>query len=133
MTTILIAEDEDDIREVLRRLFARAGFTVQTAPDGRAALELARRHPPDIVLTDLDMPFLDGLQLCEAIRQDAALTAVPVAILSGGLRPGDPRIAGAHVCGVLLKPFAGQDLVTAVRHLARTGRHPNHSPCSATA
>ncbi len=130
MTTILIAEDIDDVREVLHRLFTRAGFTVRTAPDGRAALELARRHSPDVVLTDLDMPHMDGLQLCQAIRQDPALAETPVAILSGGLQPGDPRTVDAHVCGVLLKPFANQDLVTAVRRLADTGRHQNHSPCS---
>lgn len=132
MTTILIAEDTDDIREVLQRLFTRAGFTVQTAPDGRAALELARQDPPDIVLTDLDMPHLDGVQLCQAIRQDPILSDTPVAILSGALQPDDPRIADAHVCGVLLKPFTNQDLVSAVRRLADSGRHQTHSPCSAT-
>src|SRR5688500_18170325 len=121
MTTILIAEDTDDVRDVLQRLFTRAGFTVRTAPDGRTALELARQHPPDIVLTDLDMPHLDGLQLCHAIRRDPTLADTPVAILSGGLHPDDPRTAGAHLCGVLLKPFTSQELITAVRRLADIG------------
>jgi CheY-like chemotaxis protein len=123
MITILIAEDNDDIREVMHRLFDRAGFHVFTAPDGRAALAAAREHHPDVVLTDLDMPHLDGLQLCQAIRQDGDLADTPVAILSGGLQPGDPRTADLHVCGLLLKPFANGELVIAVRHLAETGRH----------
>lgn len=131
MTSILIAEDTDDLREVLHRLFTRAGFTVRSAPDGRAALELARQHPPDIVLTDLDMPHLNGLQLCQAIRDDPALADTPVAILSGGLQPGDPRTDGAHVCGVLLKPFTGHDLITAIQRLADTGHHQHRTPCSA--
>ena len=133
MTTILIAEDTDDVRDVLQRLFTRAGFTVRTAPDGRAALQLAREDPPDIVLTDLHMPHLDGLQLCQAIRQDPALTTIPVAILSGGLQAGDPRLADAHVCDVMLKPFTNRELIIAVRRLADTGRHRNHAPCPAGA
>lgn len=133
MTVLLIAEDNDDIRAVLQRLFHRAGFDVLTAPDGRAALDTARAHHPDVVLTDLDMPHLDGLQLCQAIRHDPALGDTPVAILSGGLRPDDPRPAGAHVCGVLLKPFTKDDLIAAVRQLAATGRHHHHSPCSVLA
>jgi CheY-like chemotaxis protein len=132
MTLILVAEDDDDIRTVLQRLFDRAGFDVLTATDGRAALNTAREHHPDVVLTDLDMPHLDGLQLCQAIRQDPDLADTPVAILSGGVQPGDPRIAGAHVCGVLLKPFSKDELITDVRRLADTGHHRHHSPCSAT-
>jgi CheY-like chemotaxis protein len=128
-TTILIAEDNEDVRGLLRRLFDRAGFDVLTAPDGRAALVSAREHRPDVVLTDLDMPHLDGLELCRAIREDPALAGTPLAILSGGIQPGDPRTADAHVCDVLLKPFTNDELVTAVRCLADAGHHDRHSPC----
>ncbi|GGQ65084.1 response regulator [Couchioplanes azureus] len=131
MTTLLIAEDTDDVRMVLQRLFTRAGFTVLAAEDGRAALELARRQPPDVVLTDLDMPHLDGLELCQAIRRDPELSDIPVAILSGGIQPGDPRFADGQVCGVLLKPFSNTDLVEAVLHLAETGHHQHHNESSA--
>jgi CheY-like chemotaxis protein len=126
MVTSLIAEDTDDVREVLQRLFTRAGFTVHTATDGQTALELARRHRPDVVLTDLDMPQLDGLQLCQAIRADPDLGDTPVAILSGGLTPGDPRPADSKACGVWLKPFGNDDLIAAVHHLADVGHHRHH-------
>jgi CheY-like chemotaxis protein len=129
MTLILIAEDDDDIRTVLQRLFDHAGFKVLTAPDGRAALDAAREHHPDVVLTDLDIPHLNGLQLCQAIRHDPALADTPVAILSGGLQPGDPRTADAYICGVLLKPFSKGQLITDVRRLAEAGHHPHQAPC----
>ena len=134
MATILIAEDNTDVRILLDRLFTRAGHTVLQAPDGQAALQLARRHPPDVVLTDLDMPHLDGLGLCRAIRADPVLRDTPVAILSGGLQPGDPRTHHAHVCGVLLKPFTNEELVAAVTRLADAGAHahPSHCPSRPT-
>ncbi|MEV7626499.1 response regulator [Actinoplanes sp. NPDC089786] len=133
MTTILIAEDNDDVRAVLQRLFDRAGFHVLTAPDGHAALDTARQNRPDVILTDLDMPHLNGLQLCQAIREDPTLADTPVVILSGALQPGDPRTADIHVCGVLLKPFTSDELITAVRRLANTGHHRHQIPCSAMA
>jgi len=126
MTTLLIAEDTKDVRQVLQQLFTRAGFTVHTAADGQTALALARCHPPDVVLTDLDMPGLDGLQLCQAIRADPALRDTPVAILSGGITPDDPRTADSQACGVWLKPFSNNDLIAAVQHLADVGHHPHH-------
>jgi CheY-like chemotaxis protein len=78
------------------------------------------------VLTDLDMPRLDGLQLCQAIRSDPALRDTPEAILSGGLQPGDTRAADRKACGVWLKPFNNNDLLAAVQHLADVGHHPHH-------
>ncbi|MEV8510573.1 response regulator [Actinoplanes sp. NPDC051475] len=73
MTTILIAVDSDDVRMGLQRLFTRAGFTVHPAPDGHAALQASTPANPDVVLTDLDMPHLDGRGLCRAIRDDPTL------------------------------------------------------------
>jgi CheY-like chemotaxis protein len=123
MTVVLVAEDDGDVCLVLARLLERAGFTVLTAADGRAALQMAVLHHPDVVLTDFDMPGMTGLELCRAIRADAELSAVPVAILSGRLQPGDPRAEGVHLCGVMLKPFDNRELVAAVRKLAEVGPH----------
>lgn len=100
MSVMLIAEDSADIRLVLTRLFTRAGFTVLTAPDGATALQTAIEAHPDVVVTDLDMPAMTGLQLCQAIRADPHLHNVPVGILSGSLLPGDPRAAAAQACGL---------------------------------
>jgi CheY-like chemotaxis protein len=123
MPTVLIAEDDDDIRYVLHRILTRADFTVHTAVDGLAALELTVADPPDLVLTDLDMPGLDGFELCRAIRRDRRVRDLPVAILSGSLMPGDRRPISAGACRMLVKPIGNQDLVTEVRRLVESGRH----------
>jgi len=91
MAVLLIADDDADLRTVFSVLFTRRGFTVLTATDGAHALRLARQHRPDVVLTDFDMPGMDGVQLCRALRDDPRLRTVPVALLSGSLAAGDPR------------------------------------------
>jgi CheY-like chemotaxis protein len=120
MAVVVTAEDNTDLRRLLKRLFTRAGFAVWCASDGAAALELARTYRPDVVVIDLDMPRMTGLQLCEAIRADGGLADVPVAILSGSL-------AGAGLCGLWLKPFAAAELIDAVRTLAVGGPHGHHA------
>ena len=132
MAVVLIAEDDDDVRTVLQRIFVRAGFTVLTEPDGAAALRTALHEHPDIVLTDLDMPGMNGLELCHAIRQADDLRDTPVAILSGGIRPGDPRVRESQLCGTLLKPFSAADIVAAVQRLLDTGPHlhTDGTPCN---
>ena len=123
MAVLLIAEDDEDVRMVLQRLFRRAGYTVLTAPDGASALPMTVAQHPDVVLTDLDMPGLSGLELAQALREHPGEHDVPIMILSGSLHPGDPRSAQAQLCGVMLKPFINIDLVATVRHLTKTGRH----------
>jgi CheY-like chemotaxis protein len=123
MPVLLIAEDDPDVCLALERIFTRAGFTVLTASDGLNALRTAVDHRPDVVLTDLDMPRLTGLELCQAIRGHHELSDIPVAILSGSLLPGDRRAVDACLCGVMLKPFSNHDLVAAVRRLVEIGGH----------
>ena len=100
-----------------------------------SGMQTAIEHHSDVVVTDLDMPAMTGLQLCQAIRADPHLADIPVGILSGSLLLGDPRAAGAQACGVWLKPFDGDELVTAVQHLINAGRHHHGhpSPCSLSA
>jgi CheY-like chemotaxis protein len=131
MPVVLIAEDDEDVSVLLARILTRANFTVLSAANGQAAFEMAVAQRPDVVLTDLDMPKLTGLQLCRAIRNHADIRDTPVAMLSGSLQPGDPRAAEAHVCGVLLKPFINAELVAAVKDLAASGPHDHTSDLSA--
>lgn len=123
MAMVLIAEDDADVCMVLKRVLTLAKFSVVTAPDGATALDLTVAHHPDVVLTDLDMPGLTGLQLTEALRRHPVEQGVPILILSGSLQRGDPRAAVAGACDVRLKPFTNRDLVAAVQHLADLGRH----------
>ena len=91
---VLVAEDEADIRELLRLALTGAGYEVETAPDGAAAWELAVARPPALVVTDLRMPAMNGLVLIRALRDAPALRRVPV-ILFTAFVSSDPRVAEA--------------------------------------
>ena len=123
MAVVLIAEDDDDISIILTRLLQRAGHTVLRAPDGRAALDLAIEHRPGVLLTDLGMPRMDGLELTRAIRAHSALSDTPIAMLSGHLHPGDTQPVLAGVCAVLLKPCPNDRLRAVIQDLADRGPH----------
>ena len=126
MPVVLIAEDDEDIARILTRLLTRSGCTVMRAPDGARALELAVADRPDVVLTDLGMPRMDGLALTRAIRADAGLRDTPVVMLSGHLHPGDNAPIAAGVCVVLLKPCPNDKLREVVNDLSELGAH-SHS------
>ncbi|USX54681.1 SpoIIE family protein phosphatase [Lentzea sp. HUAS12] len=126
--TVLVADDNADMREYLTRLLLRAGYDVRAVNDGVAALESARAHPPDLVVSDVMMPRMDGLSLVTALRADQRTMAVPVLLLSaraGQEASGEGLRAGAD--DYLVKPFAAADLLARVRanvDLARLrGRH----------
>lgn len=125
MAVLLIAEDDEDIALVLVRVFKRSGMTVLRASDGRAALDAILEKRPDIVLTDLGMPHMDGWELIDAIRAhpDDDVRRVPIAILSGHLRPGDPRAADSQVCAIMLKPCPNDQLLATMDELVAIGLH----------
>ena len=127
MPVLLIADDDDDLRRTLELLFTCRGFRVLTAADGATALRLAAQHRPDVVLTDLDMPGMDGVQLCEALRGDAALRTIPVVLHSGSVGQGDARTQGSALCQVLNKPVRNADLVATVQGLAARGDHEHEA------
>ncbi len=122
---ILLADDNADMRGYLRDLLAPY-YQVEAVPDGQAALEAARRHPPDVILSDVMMPRLDGMGLLAAIRADAALRPTPVVLLSA--RAGEEaRIEGldAGADDYLIKPFSARELLARLgallelRHMRR--------------
>ncbi|GAA3340518.1 hypothetical protein GCM10020358_28430 [Amorphoplanes nipponensis] len=123
MTTLLIAEDVDDIAMILKRVFTRAGMRVLHAPDGAAAFALAVADHPDVLLTDLGMPRMDGWALIEAVRGHEELRDIPIAVITGHLPPGDSRVPQAGACALLLKPCPNEELVATIRQLAARGPH----------
>jgi CheY-like chemotaxis protein len=138
MAVVLIAEDDEDIALILTRLLKRAGNTVLRAPDGMAAFEMAVKHRPDVVLTDLGMPRMDGYDLTRAIREHPELSDIPIAMLSGHLHPGDTKPFDAGVCAVLLKPCPNEKLRAVIQELVELGGHghtgadcPANSPITA--
>ncbi|HEY1503506.1 MAG TPA: ATP-binding protein, partial [Stellaceae bacterium] len=113
---ILLADDNADMREYIRRLLVAKGYAVEAVADGRAALEAARRARPHLILSDVMMPRLDGLGMLAAIRGDQALRKLPVILLSA--RAGeDARIEGldAGADDYVSKPFSARELLARVK------------------
>ena len=92
MHSVLLVDDDVDSLLALRFVFEAHGFTVFAAEHGRTALSLAGKHVPDIIVTDYEMPELDGIRLCERLKCSPALCAIPVILISGGQPPMDEPV-----------------------------------------
>jgi two-component system chemotaxis response regulator CheY len=117
--TVLTVDDSRTMREMLRAALADAGFRVLQAEDGQAGLESLATETPDVIVTDINMPRLDGFGFIEGVRRDPRHRATPILVLT---TEGDPekksrgRQAGAT--GWIVKPFDPASLVAAVRRVA---------------
>ena len=80
--TILVVEDNPDAREMVSFILASEGFSVITAEDGQAALELVKDQPPDLIITDIQMPNLDGIEMIKRLRQQFESHTVPIVVMS---------------------------------------------------
>ncbi len=119
---ILIAEDEPSLRENLQWMLELEGFTVQVARDGREALALALQDVPDLVLTDVMMPHMEGYALIKALRADSSTSTVPIVMLTAKADRSDVR-AGMNLGAddYLTKPYRRDELLEAIRaRLARS-------------
>jgi two-component system alkaline phosphatase synthesis response regulator PhoP len=119
---ILLVDDEPDILEMIGFNLEREGFEVFTAPNGRKALELARTHLPDLILLDVMMPEMDGMETCRELRDDARLKNTIIAFLTA--RNEDySQIAGfdAGADDYISKPIKPRVLISRVKALLRRG------------
>ena len=118
--TVLVVEDEAPLRETLQYNLAKQGYEVQTAEDGLQAIELARRVRPDLIVLDLMLPGLDGLEVCRRLRRE---TNVPILMLTAKVDEVD-RVVGLEVGAddYLTKPFSMHELIARVRALLRRVR-----------
>jgi len=117
VTTILVVDDEAKIVKLARDYLERAGFAVVTAADGREALTSARAAKPDLVVLDLGLPALDGLDVTRALRRDSN---VPIVMLTGRDEESD-KLVGLELGAddYIVKPFSPKELVARVRAVLR--------------
>jgi DNA-binding response OmpR family regulator len=130
---VLVVDDEPHIVELVRYNLAREGFEVAVAYDGHEALEQARAQPPDLIILDLMLPYVDGLEVCRHLRR---ASAVPILVLTAKDSEQD-RVRGLELGAddYVTKPFSPRELVARVRAiLRRAGRDaalPREAPVSA--
>lgn len=113
---VLVVDDVAYSRRALRSVFLSAGYSVLTAEDGERALEIAREERPDLVVTDILMPRLDGFQLCRALKSDPVLQRVPVVFYTGSYGETADRELGLSLgaAAYLVKPLEPNELLEAV-------------------
>jgi phosphate regulon transcriptional regulator PhoB len=125
LAKVLVIDDEKDIVSLLRYHLEKAGFQCLEGMDGAVALRLVREHHPDLLILDLMLPGMDGLEICRHLRQDAATARLPILMLTAKAEEVD-RVVGLEVGAddYVVKPFSPRELVARVRAILRRAQEP---------
>lgn len=118
-TTVLTVDDSRTMREMLNMALSQAGYRVVQAEDGLHGLEVLRQETPQVIVTDINMPRMDGFGFIEQVRADAAYRGIPILVLtteSDAAKKDRARRAGAT--GWIVKPFDPTKLIDAIRRVA---------------
>lgn len=115
---VLIVDDEAHIRHVMKLKLENAGFEVLLAEDGEQALEIAIQHLPSLVITDYQMPYMDGLTLCAMLRGREETRCIPCMILTArGLHLDQEEFNQSNIASVMSKPFSPREILDCVKQL----------------
>src|SRR5215470_15728423 len=113
---ILVVEDQDDNRQILRDLLAHAGYEVVEVDNGEQALSAAAQHHPDVILMDIQLPLLDGYEATRRIKADPALKHIPIIVVTSYALSGDDAKARSAGCDAYVaKPFSPRQLLAKIR------------------
>ncbi|MFC1621690.1 response regulator transcription factor [Candidatus Omnitrophota bacterium] len=115
---ILIVDDEDDLRNMLKFRLEATGYTVLEASDGQEGLDMARAQKPDMIILDLMLPKMDGFKVCRMLKFDKIYKNIPVVMLTAKVQEKDKMIGqemGADA--YLTKPFEPNELVVKIKEL----------------
>lgn len=120
---ILVVEDEPDIVELVSYNLRQAGMAVEAAEDGEAALEMAEQSQPNLIILDLMLPGIDGLEVCRLLKQRLSVRDIPVLMLTSKAEEVD-RIVGLELGAddYVVKPFSPRELVLRVKAILRRSR-----------
>jgi DNA-binding response OmpR family regulator len=127
--TILVIDDERDLIELLRYNLEKEGYDVIAASDGQSGLEVIKRHRPELVVLDLMMPGIDGLQVCQRLRADHRSARTPVIMLTARATEAD-RIVGLELGAddYITKPFSPREVVARVKAVLRRTNAQQETP-----
>jgi two-component system cell cycle response regulator DivK len=113
---ILVVEDQEDNRRILRDLLTSAGYEIIQAEDGEAALAAVARVRPDLILMDIQLPLLDGYEVTRRIKADPTLRAIPIIAVTSYALSGDEGKARAAGCDAYVtKPYSPRALLAKIR------------------
>ena len=118
--TVLVIDDEKDLQELVRYNLEKEGYDVIIAGDGASGLDIALRHRPDLIVLDLMMPGMDGLEVCRRLRNDDRGKRIPLLMLTANATEAD-RVVGLELGAddYVTKPFSPRELVARVKALLR--------------
>jgi phosphate regulon transcriptional regulator PhoB len=125
LAKVLVIDDEKDIVSLLRYHLEKSGFQCLEGMDGSAALRLVREYHPDLLILDLMLPGMDGLEICRQLRQDITTARLPILMLTAKAEEVD-RVVGLEVGAddYVVKPFSPRELVARVRAILRRAHEP---------
>jgi CheY-like chemotaxis protein len=115
--TGLVVDDDEAVRMLHAEAFRRAGFETVQAATGRVALEMAKAHVPDFIITDIQMPELGGIELCRLLRSEPSLSHVRIVVVSGVAAVEGAEAFRAGCDAVIEKPCSPSMLVATIRRL----------------
>lgn len=123
--TILLVEDDEDIRQLLTFTFEAAGFDVITRSDGQEGLDAAVAETPDVVILDIMLPSMSGLDICKVLKRNAETESIPVIMLTARGEEVD-RVVGLELGAddYVVKPFSPRELVLRVRAVLKRNAPP---------
>ena len=131
MERVLIVDDDPDIQRLVSYNLSQAGFHVTTASSGRTALETVQKHPPDLIILDIMMPDIDGMEVCRTLRQRENSRRIPIIMLTARSEEID-RIVGFELGAddYVMKPFSPRELVLRVKSIfRRVGEQKTETLC----
>jgi two-component system cell cycle response regulator DivK len=116
MKRILVVEDQEDNRRILRDLLTRSGFAIDEAENGEDALESIARQRPDLILMDIQLPVLDGYEATRRIKSDPQLRAIPIIVVTSYALSGDEAKAREAGCDAYVtKPYSPRQLLAKIK------------------